>query len=86
MKCVGGRGEGEVSLDGRQDILKVILRLERGVGGGSSWLKSWGALGGDKDFAFNNEKLIMFVIFMCCDFTLIKRSLRIILELSKQKN
>lgn len=72
MKCVGGRGEGEVSLDGRQDILKVILRLERGVGGGSSWLKSWGALGGDKDFAFNNEKLIMFVILCAVILLLLK--------------
>lgn len=42
-------------------FLEVILRLERGVGGAQSWLRSWGTLNWDKDFVLDNEKLVMFL-------------------------
>lgn len=58
-------------------FLKVILKLEKGAGIGPSWLRSWRALGRDKDFVRANEKLVIFLSWrMCCDFTLIERILQ----------
>lgn len=41
--------------------MKVILRLERGARAAQSWLSCWGALGRDKGFALDNEKLVTFL-------------------------
>lgn len=55
-------------------FFKVILRLERGAGGGQNWL-SWGASARGKVFELDSEKLAyVFELGECC-FTLVGRSL-----------